>query len=98
MRSYILIFLCMWSAWMVFSLSAGKQGKFRFFINVQNLVVADPQFKENGEGFLPFSKAKQVFQVIKVSPHWSFNQVIYNQSPNGVKIDRSERKLIAKVM
>ena len=45
----------MWSAWMEFSLSGGKQGKFRFFINVQNLVVADPQFKEIGEGFLPFS-------------------------------------------
>ena len=32
-----------------------KTGEIPFFINVQNLVVADPQFKEIGEGFLPFS-------------------------------------------
>ena len=29
---------------------SGKPEKFRFFINEQNLVVADPRFKEIGEG------------------------------------------------
>ena len=50
---------------MVFSLSGGKQGKFRFFINVQNLVVVDPQFKEIGEGFVPTVRPSKCSRSLK---------------------------------
>ena len=32
-----------------------ETGEIPFFINLQNLVDADPRLKEIGEGFLPFS-------------------------------------------
>ena len=52
---------------MVLSLGAGKQEKFGFFINEQNLVVADPRFKEIDEGFSDLQLGQA-----SVPNHWSF--------------------------
>ena len=81
---------------MVRSLSARKHEKFRLFIDVQILLMQVSG--KIGDGSLPFSYAKQVFRIIRVSSHGLFNQVAYNQLPNGMKIDRPDRKFIAKVM